>query len=52
VSVHGLGWLGVRTDRFGQTVALYSDVALEPFHAERGPDGNVYEIISGAGNAA
>jgi hypothetical protein len=32
VSVHGLGWLGVRTDRFGQTVALYRDVlGLEPF---------------------
>jgi len=24
VNVHGLGWLGVRTDRFGQTVALIS----------------------------
>jgi catechol 2,3-dioxygenase-like lactoylglutathione lyase family enzyme len=122
VTVYGLGWLGVRTDRFGQTVALYRDVlGLEPFHADRasvrfrlgdgtelhvygpadddhrffgtapvvglavedaaatrerleaagvdfltelerdgdaawchfrGPDGNVYEIISGAGDAA
>jgi catechol 2,3-dioxygenase-like lactoylglutathione lyase family enzyme len=121
VSVYSLGWLGVRTDRFGQTVALYRDVlGLEPFHADetsvrfrlrdgtelhvygpadenhrffgtapvvglavedaaatrerleaagvdfltelerdggaawchfRGPDGNVYEIISGAGDA-
>jgi catechol 2,3-dioxygenase-like lactoylglutathione lyase family enzyme len=35
VSVHGLGWLGVRTDRFDETVALYRDVlGLEPFHAD------------------
>ena len=34
MSVHGLGWLGVRTDRFEQTVSLYRDVlGLEPFHA-------------------
>jgi catechol 2,3-dioxygenase-like lactoylglutathione lyase family enzyme len=33
VSVRGLGWLGVRTDRFGETVSLYRDVlGLEPFH--------------------
>jgi hypothetical protein len=72
VTLHGLG--GVRTDRFGQTVALYRDMlGLEPFHADetagvelltelerdrdaewchfRGPDGNVYEIVSGAGDA-
>jgi catechol 2,3-dioxygenase-like lactoylglutathione lyase family enzyme len=35
VTVYGLGWLGVRTDRFGRTVALYRDVlGLEPFHAD------------------
>jgi catechol 2,3-dioxygenase-like lactoylglutathione lyase family enzyme len=34
VSVHGLGWLGVRTARFEETVSLYRDVlGLEPFHA-------------------
>lgn len=43
MSVHGLGWLGVRTDRFGQTVALYRDVVgLESFHT-------VYELIPGTG---
>ena len=74
MTVYGLGWLGVRTDRFGQTVALYRDaLGLEPFHADeaagadfltelerdgdaacchfRGPDGHVYEIVSGAGDA-
>ena len=35
MSVQGLGWLGVRTDRFGETVSLYRDVlGLEPFHSE------------------
>ncbi|MGH3056756.1 MAG: VOC family protein [Gaiellaceae bacterium] len=35
MSVQGLGWLGVRTDRFGETVSLYRDVlGLEPFHAD------------------
>jgi hypothetical protein len=43
VSVQGLGWLGVRTDRFGETVSLFRDVlGLGPFH-------NVYELISRAG---
>ena len=33
--MQGLGWLGVRTDRFAETVALYRDVlGLEPFHAD------------------
>ena len=76
MSVHSLGWLGVRTDRSEETVALYRDVlGLEPFHTDaasmrfrlgdgtdlmrdgdaawchfRGPDGNVYEIISGGGD--
>ena len=36
-AVSGLGWLGVRTDAFEATVAVYRDF--------RGPDGNVYEII-------
>jgi hypothetical protein len=67
VSVQGLDWLGVRTDRFAETVSLYRDLlGLEPFHADEasvrfrlrdgselhdsgGPDGNVYEISSGAG---
>jgi catechol 2,3-dioxygenase-like lactoylglutathione lyase family enzyme len=35
VTVHGLGWLGVRTDRFEDTVALYRDVlGLVPFHED------------------
>ena len=35
MSVQGLGWLGVRTDRFAETVSLYRDVlGLEPFHAD------------------
>ncbi|HWM14934.1 MAG TPA: hypothetical protein VNO56_10665 [Gaiellaceae bacterium] len=59
MSVQGLGWLGVRTDRFGEAVSLYRDVlGLEPFHEDdasvgfrlvEGPDGNVYELISRAG---
>lgn len=35
MTVHGLGWLGVRTDRFHETVSLYRDVlGLTPFHAD------------------
>jgi catechol 2,3-dioxygenase-like lactoylglutathione lyase family enzyme len=35
VNVHGLGWLGLRTDRFAETVSLYRDVlGLEPFQAD------------------
>ena len=35
MSVQGLGWLGVRTDRFAETVSLYRDLlGLEPFHAD------------------
>ena len=67
MSVQGLDWLGVRTDRFAETVSFYRDLlGLEPFHADeasvrfrrregselhdfRGPDGNVYELSSGAG---
>ena len=48
--MQGLGWLGVRTDRFAETVSLYRDLlGLEPFRADEAPDGNVYELISGAG---
>jgi catechol 2,3-dioxygenase-like lactoylglutathione lyase family enzyme len=33
--VDGLGWLGVRTDRFEETVSLYRDLlALDPFHVD------------------
>jgi hypothetical protein len=35
VSVQGLDWLGVRTDRFVETVSLYRVVlGLEPFHGD------------------
>ena len=35
MSVQGLGWLGVRTDRFAETVSLYRDLlGLEPFHTD------------------
>lgn len=35
MSVNGLGWLGVRTERFEETVSLYRDVfGLEAFHAD------------------
>ena len=35
MTVQGLGWLGVRTDRFAETVALYRDVlGLEPFRSD------------------
>jgi hypothetical protein len=44
--IRSLGFLGVRTDAFAATTALYRDVlggsAWNQFH---GPDGNVYEII-------
>jgi catechol 2,3-dioxygenase-like lactoylglutathione lyase family enzyme len=33
--MHGLGWLGVRTDAFDAMVTLYRDVfGLSPFHAD------------------
>ena len=35
MSVQGLGRLGVRTDRFAETVSLHPDLlGLEPFHAD------------------
>jgi catechol 2,3-dioxygenase-like lactoylglutathione lyase family enzyme len=33
MSLKGLGWLGVRTDRFEETVSLYRNLfGLDPFH--------------------
>lgn len=33
--VQRLGWLGVRTERFEETVSLYRDLlGLEPYHAD------------------
>ena len=51
MSVHGLGWLGVRTDRFEETVTLYR-VVLGVWCHFRGPGGNVHDIISGGGDRA
>jgi catechol 2,3-dioxygenase-like lactoylglutathione lyase family enzyme len=35
MSVEGLGWLGVRTDRFDETVSLYRDIlGLDAFHID------------------
>jgi catechol 2,3-dioxygenase-like lactoylglutathione lyase family enzyme len=35
--IRRLGWLGVRTERFEETVSLYRDVlGLEPFRADAG----------------
>jgi catechol 2,3-dioxygenase-like lactoylglutathione lyase family enzyme len=35
MTVRGLGWLGVRTERFEQTVALFRDLlGLDPFQVD------------------
>jgi hypothetical protein len=38
VSLHRLGWLGVRTERFDEMVALFEDaLELEPFRPTKSP---------------
>ncbi|MBO0822256.1 MAG: VOC family protein [Actinobacteria bacterium] len=46
-------WLGIRTDRYEETVELFRDIfGLEPVHSERGciglgfPDGSKMEIFA------
>ena len=53
MSLHRLGWLGVRTERFAEMVALLEDaLALEPFHADdesaryRLGDGTEFHVYS------
>jgi hypothetical protein len=59
--VRSLGFLGVRTNAFAETAALYRDVLglSEPqrdggiaWNHYRGPDGNLYEIIGADRGAA